>query len=200
MVDLIEDNMAGETHLLRLMEERYHLRPDVPLLNALIKRRAARGAFNDAVRCLEIMTKLRLNPDEKTFGCLALGCRTTRDGKELVRSMMVAGMKPNMPVLGAMITNAIGRFNFDLAGFVVLHIVKHRMPVGQKFITCVHAAMTSCSHTLKEKVIGSFDPFPLIMWRFLETIVTCSFCNKLPRFPLVALGNSTGNQVGADGR
>uniref|UniRef100_A0A914VKI2 Uncharacterized protein n=1 Tax=Plectus sambesii TaxID=2011161 RepID=A0A914VKI2_9BILA len=149
MVDLIEPNEASESHLLRVMEERYHLRPDVALLNALIKRRAVRGAFEEAMACVELMTKLRLNADEKTFGCLALGCRTSRDGKQVVRSMLAAGMKPNMPVLDAMITTAIRHFNFDLASFVLTHIAKHRMRVDRRFIAHVHSTMTTCSQILK---------------------------------------------------
>jgi Ribonuclease G/E len=78
----------------------------------LIKRRCFRGHHKDAKNVLPMLHERNLMPDIVTFGVLATGCRTWENGRELVADMKAAGFRPNVEVIGAMVSNASLLYQF----------------------------------------------------------------------------------------
>ncbi|ESO10019.1 hypothetical protein HELRODRAFT_109396 [Helobdella robusta] len=112
-LDMIPSSKESDDELLRCMQEN-SLKPDLSFCNALIRKKNLRGEFKDAKNVLNLMTTYDLQPDLKTFGCLAMGCSSETRGKKLLESMMDLKMVPNVEICDILLYQSKLNFRYKL--------------------------------------------------------------------------------------
>ncbi|CAG0888542.1 unnamed protein product [Darwinula stevensoni] len=114
LIASIPNNSNAEEELLRNMQL-HNVKADTDFFNQLIKKQASRHDSQAIKRSLTRMSENSLGPDIVTYGVLALGCRTRNEGNQLLQDMELAGIRCNMEILGALLSNALSQTDFGWA-------------------------------------------------------------------------------------
>ena len=101
-----------ETRLVKYIKE-YSIKTDIDFFNQLIRKRVDRKDYKMARLVLEDIKNFDLAPDIATFGCLAMTCRNDVSSKRLLKDMHTSGIRPNIQIITALLSNACYRCSFE---------------------------------------------------------------------------------------
>lgn len=157
LIEVIPPTKASEKRLLSQLRK-HEIKCDVDFFNILMKKRSMRYDYEGAREVLEMIEKVKLEPDIVTYGVLSLACQTQEEARALIDEMNQKGIKMNAPILGAMLKSACVTRNFDYI-IEVLYIIKdlnikpsdRMMDVLDKFMkSCNRYKKKDFKHTTKE--------------------------------------------------
>ncbi|XP_049576012.1 pentatricopeptide repeat-containing protein 1, mitochondrial [Syngnathus scovelli] len=111
LADTMSPGLESLEMLLKVAKE-HGIKPDAAFFNSVIRRAARSGDLDAAKAVLGVMRQRNVSVDVQTFGSLALGCQTQKEGLELLSHMEEAGLKPNAHVFSALIGRASRRLDY----------------------------------------------------------------------------------------
>lgn len=123
----------SETALLDIMRQS-GCKPDVDYFNMLIKRRARRYDYAGVLDVLRMIGQHGLAPNEMTFGCVAIACRTRTTASELLSSMEQLDMEPNAIILGTLLANACAEHNPAFVMLAMSAVERFGIPLEKRAI------------------------------------------------------------------
>ncbi|XP_014791127.1 pentatricopeptide repeat-containing protein 1, mitochondrial isoform X2 [Octopus bimaculoides] len=88
IIDCLPLNNNAEVEILAYMKS-LGVQPDIDLYNMIIRRRNRSLRYQDARDVLHKIGEDNLHPNQRTFGCLAMGCIKLSEAKELLRNIDV---------------------------------------------------------------------------------------------------------------
>ncbi|XP_031563796.1 pentatricopeptide repeat-containing protein 1, mitochondrial-like [Actinia tenebrosa] len=142
-----------EEYILNLMKE-WNIKPDLPVLNALVKRRALFGDVTKAQAYMKIFEEeFDVNPNKTTYQSLARGCRKKSDGMWLLKEMEEKGFPPDILVHSKMIKNATYRQDFQFLTELLKEMKKsHVKPTAEILLLLDEIANKPDNDVLKKRV------------------------------------------------
>ncbi|XP_043260069.1 pentatricopeptide repeat-containing protein 1, mitochondrial [Colletes gigas] len=126
MLELLPPSTHIENIYLKHIESK-KLKTDITLYNMLIKRRNNRKQYKAAKDVINEIQRHHLIPNIITFGVLALGCTSLRQGAELLEQMNMIGFTPNSIVLDILMQRACRSKNFKYVQFLMNYISEYHM-------------------------------------------------------------------------
>ncbi|KAG7485685.1 hypothetical protein JOB18_015880 [Solea senegalensis] len=111
LADIINPSYESLQMLLKVAKQ-HQVKLDVAFFNSVIRRASKAGDLQAAKSVLRVMQQRNVSMDVKTFGCLALGCESQKDGLQLLKDMEEAGLRPNVQVFSALIGRATRRLDY----------------------------------------------------------------------------------------
>lgn len=136
LLDVLPDNTNSEMDLLSCMQV-YDLKPDVHMLNLLIRKRNLRNDHHAAKDILSLMAQLDIPPNIMTYGCLALGCAQKEDGMQLLRDLAKANTRPNKEICNTLLFQS--RMNFSYKLEICKSMQYHDIKPDVKFIAALES-------------------------------------------------------------
>lgn len=149
LIEVIPPTTAAEKLLLAKLWK-HEIKCDVDFFNILMKKRAMRFDYEGSKEVLDMIDKVRLQPDIVTYGVLSLGCQSLEEASELMQEMDSKGIKMNIQILGAMLKTGCVKKNFRYVIDVLNLIKSERLKPSVKMIETLEIFVKSCNH-LKKK-------------------------------------------------
>lgn len=149
LIEVIPTTKAAEKKLLGHLWK-HEVKCDVDFFNILMKKRAMRSDYEGSKEVVEMIYKVKLQPDIVTYGVLALSCQTLEEARELIEEMNDRGVKMNIQILGAMLKAGCVNRNFQYVIDVLNLIKKERLKPSEKVIETLRIFLKSCNQ-LKKK-------------------------------------------------
>lgn len=143
LISVAVPTVRAEEQVLELMRK-MKVKPDIDLLNALIHKRCMRRDFAAAKDVQRLMAEYKLTANQRTFGVLALTCRSRQEGEELLQDMETAELLPNMEILGSLIYAAGTNFSYML--WILREAEKLNLPPNTQFLRNIEKTL---AHTRK---------------------------------------------------
>ncbi|XP_069701476.1 pentatricopeptide repeat-containing protein 1, mitochondrial [Periplaneta americana] len=150
LLDTIPSTKAAEQALLSAMEKA-DVHPDIDFYNMLIKKRSLRLDYKSACDVLKLIQRAKLNPDIVTFGVLALGCQTQEEAQCLLEDMKSIGFRMNVEILGAMLRQGCGHFNFEYVLAVMETAIEEEVRPSERFLKLLEKFRKQCWQKIKNK-------------------------------------------------
>ncbi|XP_016989806.1 pentatricopeptide repeat-containing protein 1, mitochondrial [Drosophila rhopaloa] len=147
MLEVIPPTNAAEKQLLSFVRK-IGLKADVDFFNILIKKRSMRFDYENAREVLSMIRTAGLRPDIVTYGVLALGCRTQEEARELLQQMQVAGIKMNMPILGAMLRQGCANKSFGYINEIIQLSLEEGIKPNESFLRHLHNFHRGCARAI----------------------------------------------------
>nr|XP_017016653.1 pentatricopeptide repeat-containing protein 1, mitochondrial [Drosophila kikkawai] len=147
MLDVIPPTNAAEKQLLTFVRK-IGLKADIDFFNILIKKRSMRFDYASAREVLAMIRTAGLHPDIVTYGVLALGCRTQEEARELQQQMQVAGIKLNMPILGAMLWQGCANKSFGYVNEIMQLSLEEGLKPNEPFLRHLHNFHRGCARAI----------------------------------------------------
>ncbi|CAI9717053.1 Hypothetical predicted protein [Octopus vulgaris] len=113
IIDCLPLNNNAEVEILDYMKS-LGVRPDIDFYNMIIRRRNRSLRYRDARDVLRKIGEDNLHPNQRTFGCLAMGCIKLSEAKELLRNIDELGMEPNIEIFGLLMYKSNMDFKYKL--------------------------------------------------------------------------------------
>ncbi|KAJ8687748.1 hypothetical protein QAD02_023542 [Eretmocerus hayati] len=123
LIELVPNSVAAENEVIKYARE-YKIPLDIDFFNMLIKKRAVRGAKNDAMAVLDMIHLSDLRPNIMTYGVMAMACATTKESRDLLKAMDTTGHPLNKYVANALLNSAISRIDFIFIMEILQRIYK----------------------------------------------------------------------------
>lgn len=147
-IEVIPPTKSAETRLLKQLKK-HEIKCDVDFFNILMKKRCMRSDYEGGKEVLDMIEKVKLEPDIVTYGVLALGCQTHEEALALMREMDHKGIKMNMQILGAMLKTACIKKNFEYV-IDVLNIIKGlSLKPSEKMLDTLNFFVKTCNKQKK---------------------------------------------------
>lgn len=137
LLEVIPPTLTAEKYLMSLLR-RNNIRVDMDFLNVLIKKRSMRFDYKSAKDVLKMAKTARLSPDIVTYGVLALGCTSEAEARDLIEEMEKAGVRMNMPILGAMVKQGCLQWNFQYVISIMDLVMREEIKPNAAFLTHLH--------------------------------------------------------------
>lgn len=147
MLEVIPPTNAAEKQLLTFVRK-IGLKADIDFFNILIKKRSMRFDYESAKEVLLMIRTAGLRPDIVTYGVLALGCRTQEEARELLEQMHVAGIKMNMPILGAMLRQGCANKSFSYVNEIIQLSLEEGLKPNEAFLRHLHNFHRGCARAI----------------------------------------------------
>lgn len=150
LLEVIPPTLTAEKYLISLLRKN-NIRVDMDFLNILIKKRSMRFDYESAKKVLNMVKTAHLSPDIVTYGVLALGCTSEAEAQDLMGEMEKAGVRMNMPILGAMLKQGCLQWNFPYVISIMDITMNEKIPPNAQFITHLHKFYKKTTGLLKDK-------------------------------------------------
>ncbi|KAH8349850.1 hypothetical protein KR084_007894 [Drosophila pseudotakahashii] len=147
LLEVIPPTNAAEKQLLTFVRK-IGLKADIDFFNILIKKRSMRFDYENAREVLTMIRTAGLRPDIVTYGVLALGCRTQEEARELLQQMQVAGIKMNMPILGAMLRQGCANKSFGYINEIIQLSLEEGLKPNESFLRHLHNFHRGCARAI----------------------------------------------------
>ncbi|XP_052845835.1 LOW QUALITY PROTEIN: pentatricopeptide repeat-containing protein 1, mitochondrial [Drosophila gunungcola] len=147
LLEVIPPTNAAEKQLLTFVRK-IGLKADIDFFNILIKKRSMRFDYENAREVLTMIRTAGLRPDIVTYGVLALGCRTQEEARELLQQMQVAGIKMNMPILGAMLRQGCANKSFSYINEIIQLSLEEGIKPNESFLRHLHNFHRGCARAI----------------------------------------------------
>ncbi|XP_017071348.2 pentatricopeptide repeat-containing protein 1, mitochondrial [Drosophila eugracilis] len=147
MLEVIPPTNAAEKQLLTFVRK-IGLKADIDFFNILIKKRSMRFDYESAREVLTMIRTAGLRPDIVTYGVLALGCRTQEEARELLQQMQSAGIKMNMPILGAMLRQGCAKKSFTYINEIIQLSLEENIKPNETFLRHLHNFHRGCARAI----------------------------------------------------
>lgn len=144
MVEVIPSTTVAEKRLIAQLK-RHEIKCDVDFFNVLMKKRSMRYDYEGAKEVLEMISKVRLEPDIVSYGVLALGCQSQEEARVLIQEMDSKGIKMNMHILGAMLKSGCVKKNFDYVMEILEIIREMKLKPSEKMLEVLDIFIKSCN-------------------------------------------------------
>nr|KAG5713775.1 hypothetical protein BaRGS_024402 [Batillaria attramentaria] len=138
LITVAVPTVEAEERVLEFMKK-MKVKPDIDLLNALIHKRCMRWDFEAARDVQQMISEYKLTPNQRTFGVLAMTCRSQPDAALLLHDMEACELQPNKEILGTLIYAA--RTNFKYMLWVVREAEKLDLAPNTKFLQNIEKAL-----------------------------------------------------------
>lgn len=144
LIEVIPATNIAEKRLLTKLKK-HEIKCDVDFFNVLMKKRSMRFDYQGAKEVLEMIEKVKLQPDIVTYGVLALGCQSQEEAHALIQEMDSQGIKMNIQILGAMLKSGCIKMNFDYI-IEILNIIKDlKLKPNERILECLDVLIKSCN-------------------------------------------------------
>lgn len=100
-----------ENQLLEIMEIE-GVKPDIDLLTNLAYKRCCRFDYAGSKDVVKLIASHKLIPSMRTYSVLAMSCGTLHDGLQLLKNIKVAGVEPDIKVMGALVRSSGINFKY----------------------------------------------------------------------------------------
>ena len=151
LIEVIPAANAIEKKLLSKLKKD-EIKCDVDFFNVLMKKRSMRFDYKGAREVLDMIQKVKLEPDIVTYGVLALGCQSQDEARALIEEMDDKGIKMNIQILGAMLKSGCVNKNFDYI-IEILNIIKDlQLKPNDRILESLNIFITSCNKYKKRDV------------------------------------------------
>nr|XP_016936078.1 pentatricopeptide repeat-containing protein 1, mitochondrial [Drosophila suzukii] len=147
MLEVIPPTNSAEKQLLTFVRK-IGLKADIDFFNILIKKRSMRFDYESAREVLTMIRTAGLRPDIVTYGVLALGCRTQEEARELLQQMKEAGIKMNMPILGAMLRQGCANKSFGYINEIIQLSLEEGIKPNESFLRHLHNFHRGCARAI----------------------------------------------------
>ncbi|KAH8270363.1 hypothetical protein KR018_008719 [Drosophila ironensis] len=147
MLEVIPPTHAAEKQLIAFVRK-IGLKADIDFFNILIKKRSMRFDYESAKEVLSMIRTAGLRPDIVTYGVLALGCRTQEEARELLQQMQAAGVKLNMPILGAMLRQGCAQRSFGYINEILQLSLEEDIKPNETFLRHLHNFHRGCARAI----------------------------------------------------
>ncbi|KAH8378670.1 hypothetical protein KR009_000641 [Drosophila setifemur] len=147
MLEVIPPTNTAEKQMLMFVRK-IGLKADIDFFNILIKKRSMRFDYESAKEVLSMIRTAGLRPDIVTYGVLALGCRTQEEARELLQQMQVAGIKMNMPILGAMLRQGCSQKSFAYVNEIMQLSLEEGIKPNEPFLRHLHNFHRGCARAI----------------------------------------------------
>ncbi|XP_064547434.1 pentatricopeptide repeat-containing protein 1, mitochondrial [Drosophila montana] len=147
MLEVIPPTNAAEKQLLSFVRK-IGLKADIDFFNILIKKRSMRFDYESAREVLTMIRTAGLMPDIVTYGVLALGCRTQEQARELLQQMQAAGIRMNMPILGAMLRQGCAQKSFTYINEIMQLSLEESIKPNESFLRHLHNFHRGCARAI----------------------------------------------------
>ncbi|KAH8310133.1 hypothetical protein KR067_010135 [Drosophila pandora] len=147
LLEVIPPTHAAEKQLLAFVRK-IGLKVDIDFFNILIKKRSMRFDYESAKEVLSMIRTAGLRPDIVTYGVLALGCRTQEEARELLQQMQVAGVKINMPILGAMLRQGCAQKSFGYINEIMQLSLEEGVKPNEPFLRHLYNFHRGCARAI----------------------------------------------------
>ncbi|XP_030372200.1 pentatricopeptide repeat-containing protein 1, mitochondrial [Scaptodrosophila lebanonensis] len=147
MLEVIPPTNAAEKQLLTFVRK-IGLKADIDFFNILIKKRSMRFDYESAREVLTMIRTAGFHPDIVTYGVLALGCRTQEEARELMQQMQAAGIRMNMPILGAMLRQGCAQKSFAYINEIMQLSLEHNIRPNEQFLRHLHNFHRGCARAI----------------------------------------------------
>jgi len=176
MLEVIPPTNSAEKQLLTFVRK-IGLKADIDFFNILIKKRSMRFDYESAREVLTMIRTAGLRPDIVTYGVLALGCRTQEEARELLQQMKEAGIKMNMPILGAMLRQGCANKSFGYINEIIQLSLEEGIKPNESFLRHLHNFHRGCARAIDARVS--------LALRFVmaNSLFMISFSIPRPRLP-----------------
>lgn len=147
MLDVVPPTNAAEKQVLSFVRK-IGLKADIDFFNILIKKRSLRFDYESAREVLTMIRTAGLQPDIVTYGVLALGCRTQEQARELLQQMQAAGIRINMPILGAMLRQGCAQKSFAYINEIMQLCLEEAIQPNESFLRHLHNFHRGCARAI----------------------------------------------------
>lgn len=148
LVEVIPPTNVAEKRLIAQLKK-HEIKCDVDFFNILMKKRSMRYDYEGAREVLDMIEKVKLDPDIVTYGVLSLGCQSEQEARALIQEMDEKGIKMNIKILGAMLKAGCVKKNFNYI-MEVLHIIKDlKLKPSDRIIEMLAIFVKSCNRFKK---------------------------------------------------
>ncbi|BFF99613.1 pentatricopeptide repeat-containing protein 1 mitochondrial [Drosophila madeirensis] len=147
MLEVVPPTNAAEKQILTFVRK-IGLKADIDFFNILIKKRSMRYDYESAREVLSMVRTAGLHPDIVTYGVLALGCRTQEEARELLLQMQEAGIKMNMPILGAMLRQGCAQKSFGYINEIMQLSLEEGIKPNEHFLRHLHRFHIGCARAI----------------------------------------------------
>ncbi|KAK2583688.1 hypothetical protein KPH14_009614 [Odynerus spinipes] len=134
LLELLPNTANAEDSFLKYIKNK-NIVLDIDFYNMLIKRRSMRKEYEMAKKVLEEIQHKHMIPNLMTFGVLALGCVRSKEGKELLNGLEIAGYVPNAVILGTLISNACHRYNTNYVIELLHYMSINKIKPSEKLLS-----------------------------------------------------------------
>ncbi|XP_017956164.1 pentatricopeptide repeat-containing protein 1, mitochondrial [Drosophila navojoa] len=147
MLEVVPPTNAAEKQVLSFVRK-IGLKADIDFFNILIKKRSMRFDYESAREVLSMIRTAGLKPDIVTYGVLALGCRTQEQARELLQQMQAAGIRMNMPILGAMLRQGCAQKSFAYINEIMQLCLEEGIKPNEQFLRHLHNFHRGCARAI----------------------------------------------------
>ncbi|EDV96305.1 pentatricopeptide repeat-containing protein 1, mitochondrial [Drosophila grimshawi] len=147
ILEVIPPTNAAEKQLLSFVRK-IGLKADIDFFNILIKKRSMRFDYESAREVLSMIRTAGLQPDIVTYGVLALGCRSQDQARELLQQMQAAGIRMNMPILGAMLRQGCAQKSFAYINEIMQLSLEESIQPNEAFLRHLHNFHRGCARAI----------------------------------------------------
>lgn len=117
-----------------------------------MKKRSMRFDYEGAKEVLEMIGRVKLQPDIVTYGVLALGCQSQEAARSLIQEMNDKGIKMNIQILGAMLKSGCIKKNFEYVMEILNIIQEFRLKPSDKMLEVLESFIKICNKSKKRDV------------------------------------------------
>merc|ERR1712178_654272 len=113
-MDVMPKSMKSEQSIFTMLKE-YDLKPDIDILNGLIRQRIKRTESITSKQVKDVLAligRYELSPDSKTFEIMSRGCSNHRTGLQLLKDMEVMDIAPDKQIMEHLIRQSGEDFRY----------------------------------------------------------------------------------------